>query len=355
MKRSLLPASFLSLLALSVAFVSPPDEHPSEASRVLATYAPERPEDAGAAQRAAAALAFLAALDDELRAQAALPLESAERQAWTNTPPRGPQGGARLGDLDEAQLQAACDLLAAALSPAGYVKVRDILLADDRLLNRGRPRPGFGAENFWLAVFGTPSTEGRWALQFDGHHLALNMSFAGDSVGISPTFVGTQPATYERGELTVEPMLGESESAVALMRSLSEEQRATAVLSARRGRMAAGAGRDGHIPEPVGLSCEQLDAPQRTLLLALLQVHIGLLPEPAASLRFAALQAEIDDMLLAWSGPIEVGADISYRIQGPSVLIEYACQDLGGDPLQHLHAIVRDPSNEYGVTLGEDD
>ena len=47
---------------------------------------------------------------------------------------------------------------------------------------------------------------------------------------------------------------------------------------------------------------------------------------------------------------------VSYRLQGPSLLVEYACQNLGGDPLDHLHAMYRDPTNEYGAGFeGEDE
>jgi hypothetical protein len=37
-----------------------------------------------------------------------------------------------------------------------------------------------------------------------------------------------------------------------------------------------------------------------------------------------------------------------YRIQGPTVVIEYAPQPLGGDPTMHIHTIYRDPTNDYG-------
>ena len=45
-----------------------------------------------------------------------------------------------------------------------------------------------------------------------------------------------------------------------------------------------------------------------------------------------ALQAEMDEMTFAWSGTIEKGWDYYCRIQGPTLIIEYAGQDLGGAP-----------------------
>ena len=52
-------------------------------------------------------------------------------------------------------------------------------------------------------------------------------------------------------------------------------------------------------------------------------------------------------------GPPKKKGDFSYRLQGPSLIIEYAGQDLGGDPHDHLHSMYRDPTNEYGARLGK--
>ena len=349
MKKIALSTSFLLLLTLTLALVPPRDEHPSKASEVLATYTPRGITSPSPAAMAGAARAFLESLDDDLREQCALPLDSDERQRWTNVPPRAEEEGARLGDLNEEQLERASDLLAVVLSPQGYEKVRDILLADDRLLRDGRPRVGFGAENYWLVLFGSPSADEAWALQLDGHHIALNLTFVGERVGMSPSFIGTQPSRYERSGEEIVPLRGQVDEAFALAGSLTEEQRKQAVVSARRGRIAAGAGRDGVVPEPLGLPCSRLDEDQRAVLKKLLRQYVGDLPEPHATTRMQALEEEIDDMVFAWNGPMSNPSDVSYRVQGPSLIIEYACQDLGGRPLNHLHSIYRNPQNEYGA------
>lgn len=347
MKSVALPSSFALLLALALIARPAADPYPSLASEVLATYAPERGEPA------AAAAAFLASLGDELRSRCALPLDSDERRRWTNVPPRPVENGVRLGDLDRAQLERACDLLASALSAQGWTKTRDVVLADDRLLPGGEPRPGFGAENFWLVLFGAPAPDERWALQLDGHHLALNLTFDAGRVALSPSFFGAQPSAYERGGERIEPLAIETDAAYALLASLDEEQRAAALVSPRRGQMVAGAGRDGIVPEPEGLDCATLDDAQRERLRALLHAFVGDLPEARAAARLEALEAEIERMRFAWRGPTSADGDVSWRLQGPSVLLEYACQDLGGNPLDHLHSIYRDPTNEYGSGWGE--
>lgn len=355
MQKIALPSLFLVLLLVAVAFRTPPDEHPSEASRVLATYAPPAGDPSSAAAMAEAAHAFLASLDDDLRAKCALAPDSPERRKWTNVPPSANEGGARLGDLNEDQLERACDLLAAVLSPQGYAKMRDIMLADDRLLPRGgRARVGFGAENFWLVLFGEPAADGAWGLQLDGHHIALNLAFDGGRMTMSPSFIGTQPSTYQRGDQAIVPLRGEVDEGFALVNSLSDDQREAAILGPKRGRIAAGAGRDGFVPEREGVACSTFDEDQRALLAKLLRHFVGDLPQPIADRRMRALEAEIDEMVFAWNGPTDNPGDVSYRVQGPSVIVEYACQDLGGNPLDHLHSMYRDPKNEYGVAFAGD-
>jgi len=350
MSRLALPSLFGTLLVVGFAF-GPAAQYPSKTSEVLVTYTP-RPADPGSAS-AGTAQRFLKALDDELREQCRLPLDSDERRNWTNVPPRAKERGVRLGDLNEKQLQRACDLLAAVLSKQGYEQARDVMLADDRLLRGGLPRVGFGAENFWLVVFGTPAADRPWAIQLDGHHLALNLTFDGEHAGMSPSFVGTQPASYERDGVIIVPLRGEVEQAFALVGALNEEQRARAVVSPERGRIAAGAGRDGFIPEPAGLECKTLDEHQRGLLRELLRQYVGDLPAPQADERMRALESEIDAMFFAWSGPTNNPSDVSYRIQGPTLIVEYACQDLGGKPLDHLHSMYRNPLNEYGAAVSD--
>ncbi len=350
MKRLLLVA-ILALPISPLLQAQSEEGYPSLTSKVLSEYTPTTPETHSPQVMAESAAAFLAALDDYLRNQAALAYGSPEKVRWTNTPPRGEQGGVRLGDLNEEQLQRACDLLAAVLSPQGYAKARNIPLADDRLLRNGQKRPGFGAENYWLAIFGTPSATEPWALQFDGHHLAINLAFQGDAMTMSPTFIGTQPRDFELGSQTVAPMAEKDQAALALIQTLGDDQKAAAVVSSERGDLVAGAGRDGMIPEVVGVSCKGFDEKQRDALLNVIRLYVGDLPAPYADRRMEDLATEVERMTFGWWGPAAENADYSYRIQGPSLIIEYAGQDLGGDPHDHLHSMYRDPTNEYGARL----
>lgn len=344
--KNLIPCLLFLLFPL---FASAQADHPSLASKVFATHQPAAPATQDAASYAGAGTIFLAALSAERRAEAALAFDSPEKSKWTNVPPRGPQGGVRLGDLNEAEMKAACEFLRAVMGERGYLLARNIPLADDTLLRNGRARPGFGAENYWLAIFGTPSAKTPWAVQFDGHHLAINLRFKGDDVCLSPSFIGTQPRAFDLAAGKVVPMDSEIDLAYDFIESLDDELRGNVVIGDSRGRIRAAAGRDGVVPEPIGAKVSELSKTQTENLFAIIQTYVDHLPPPAAKKRMAALRKEADQMHVAWSGPIKRGSDISYHIQSPSLLIEYAGQNLGGDPLNHIHAMYRDPTNEYGL------
>jgi len=89
------------------------------------------------------------------------------------------------------------------------------------------------------------------------------------------------------------------------------------------------------------------------MLLSLVSQWVNDLPPKQAGVRLTQIKSEIDEMKFAWKGSRKKGSDVSYTIQGPSLIIEYACQDLGGNPLDHIHTMYRDPTNEYGRQLNQ--
>jgi hypothetical protein len=65
------------------------------------------------------------------------------------------------------------------------------------------------------------------------------------------------------------------------------------------------------------------------------------------------IASDFDKTYFAWYGSTEPGKPATFRIQGPTVIIEYAPQRMrgSGDPTSHIHAMYRDPTNDYGVKL----
>ncbi len=330
------------------------NDYVSDASFLIGTYQPA-PSDHSPESMATTGKRFLQSLDEKLRERISHPIDGPERRKWTNLPADPNAGGVPLGELNDTQVKSFCDLMASLLSQQGYRKMCDIMLADDQLLPGGRPRRGFGTETFAVVIFGEPSISDPWAFQLDGHHIGVNVSITGDQVTLSPSFIGTQPETFTIGSKSIRPLAGEIDDAFKLAGSLSEEQFRQALLGPKRGQIIAGPGRDGKVPSPRGLSCGVLDANQKENLILLISHWVNLLPPKHAEPRMKQLLEELDQMHFGWRGPRQPASDVSYIIQGPSLIIEYACQDLGGNPQDHLHTMYRDPTNEYGKQLLRDE
>ena len=73
-----------------------------------------------------------------------------------------------------------------------------------------------------------------------------------------------------------------------------------------------------------------------------------MLDDTAAAARMTEIKANLADTWFVWSGPTTPGNATYFRIQGPTVVIEYAPQQLGGTAVNHIHSMYRDPTNEYG-------
>jgi hypothetical protein len=301
-----------------------------------------------------AANAFLATLDEKQRANVLFAYDDeAQRARWSNLPvTMVRRGGLSVGDLSPAQRSAAFALLSSALSKSGFEKVQQIVEADEALKTSQRNNPMFGKDLYYFSLLGKPSDTDPWMLQFGGHHLAVNITVAGSRGVLTPTFTGAQPALYTLNGKTVRPLGRESDKAVALLKSLDEKQRKEAILGYKLVDLVLGPGQDGKAIQPEGLKASVLNNNQRVLLLDLIAEWAGIVHDSAATARMTELKADIDETWFAWSGPIEVtaGTNISayYRIQGPRLVIEYAPQQLGGDPALHVHTMYRDPTNDYG-------
>ncbi len=364
MRRSLISVLLCAFCALSAADASAGDGgtgtaagYESRAGAVLGTYRPA-PPDRSPETMARAAARFLESLDEAQRQSARYGLASPERRRWTNAPVRGQAGGVALGELNDSQLRAFSDLLAALLSAKGYAKVRDVMLGDDlRATVDGEPNEGVGIEAFRFAVFGEPSAASRWAVQLDGHHVALNVTLDGEAYSMSPSFIGTYPQAFTVAGAALRPLAAETDLAHGLAASLTPEQRALAVIGERRGALRIGPGRDGVVPEPVGIPGRLLNGAQKETLLALASQWFDLMPPGPARAQRERFLDGLAETRFAWSGPLAAGSDVSWAIQGPSVVIEYANDARGGadagNPVDHVHTVYRDLERDYGAGTGE--
>jgi len=305
----------------------------------------------GNAATVAAARAFLATLDEPTRVKVVFAFDNEpQRKRWSNLPTGLYQrAGLRLGDLTPSQRDAAMALLAAALSKSGYEKVVGIMEGDEALRNGGGGgRLIFGRDEYYISLLGAPSLKDPWSIQFGGHHLALNITLAGEHGTLAPSHTAAQPAKFTLDGKVVRPLGEETDQSLALINALDEAQRKQAILGAQFRDLVLGPGHEGKTLVPEGVKVATFDEKQRTLLLSLIRQWVGILHDNAANPKMAEIKAGLNESWFAWSGATTPGSAAYFRIQGPTVWIEYAPQRMGGDATQHIHTIYRDPTDEYG-------
>lgn len=347
---------------------------PSPALRVE----PAKESDA-TGKTVAAAKAFLATLDDAGRAKVSFAFNSDQKTKWSNFPVGiYPRNGLRWGDLSAAQREAAQKLLATALSKQGLQKVKEIMEGDEVLKTSESGRvggppigppggarppggrggmaggPNFGRDEYYLALLGMPSLTEPWMIQFGGHHLAINLTVVGKNNVLTPSLPAAQPAIYKLNGETVRPLGRENDKSFALINSLNAAQQKQAILNYQVSDLVLGPGEDGKTIQPEGIKADSLNASQQQMLLDLVHEWVGILNDEAAAAKMAEIKASLSETWFAWSGPTTNGSAAYFRIQGPTLLIEYSPQRArgsGGLDTSHIHTIYRDPTNDYGARM----
>ena len=350
-----------SVRALVAALALLPAVQPLCLVRVAAADAPASSAHAAGlaatTKTVAAAEAFLAQLPEAQRAKCVFAYtDEAQRVNWSNLPTGiYRRAGLRFGDLSKAQRDAALAVLAAALSPQGYQKAVEIVTGDQVLKDSsgGSGGPAFGDDEYYISFVGQPSVTVPWMLQFGGHHLALNVTIRGANGVLTPSHTAAQPATYTLNGKTVRPLGEESDAAFKLINALDATQQSKAILGSRFRDLVLGPGQDGKVIAPEGIRASSLTPEQQALLLELASKWVNINNEAAAAVKMAEIRANLADTYFAWSGPTAPGSAAYFRIQGPTLVIEFAPQNLGGIPTNHIHTIYRDPTNDYGRKFGK--
>ena len=314
----------------------------------------------------ASAQSLLATLDDAGRAKVQYPVDGPQKARWSNLPsPMFQRTGLRMGDITPPQRAAVMSLLSIALSRDGYRKVTEIMRGDEVLrktAGSGPPRRGpngggaapnrggqagergrgpgggviFGEDEYYLAFVGTPSVTTPWMLQFGGHHLAINLTLLGSQATLAPSLPAAQPATYTFEGQTIRPLGRENDKGFALINALDAKQRGQAILNYRVSDLVLGPGQDGRTIQPEGIRASALSASQQTMLWDLVTEWAGIMNDAFAESRMEELRASLNDTYFAWSGPTTNGSAAYFRVQGPTLVIEYAPAGQRGSHPHHL-------------------
>lgn len=342
----------------------------------LPAMAHESPEHTLEASRVAAmrdaTLAFVATLDDTGRAAVMAELDNnAVRTGWSNLPAiMAPRPGLAVAEMTGDQRKAFHAMLAAAFSSQGYLKTTTIMWHEDVLhqitaaalaaMPDSEPRkargktilPSYDTERFYVSVFGDP-TGADWGWMVTGHHYAANFTVSDGRIAFTPLFLGASPQVVPEGRYTGWRILQhEADRALALMAALKPDQIKQALIADTvDGKLFAGKGAQDRTGTLRGIPASALDPVQRRLLNALLDEYLADASDEAAARQRAAIAADGPEKLhFAWWGPTgDPAARFMFRVEGPSIIIDYVRERSPDGSFNHVHSIARDPSNDYGA------
>jgi hypothetical protein len=312
-----------------------------------------------------AASSFLTTLTPEQQIRTVFAVDAPEWRRWSNVD-NGiyVRQGVSLEEMTAEQHDAAFDLLRVSLSARGLRLSRDVMKTDQTLRELNHNILRYGEEKYFFTVMGIPSREEAWGWQLDGHHLVINYFVLGDQVVMTPVFLGGEPVVTESGKYQGNAILQEEQDqGLALLKSLSDDQRTAAILRPDKtvNNILAEANQDNRIVDYAGVSVSVLSTAQQQQLLELVDLFVSNMREGHARVRMDEVERHLDETYFAWIGGTDDDAVFYYRIHSPVILIEFDHQRPVGTrhlrppdvpTRQHIHIVVRTPNgNDYGKDL----
>jgi hypothetical protein len=247
--------------------------------------------------------------------------------------------------MSETPRKAAHRLLATGLSEHAYAQAMSIIALEEVLDRREQWRRGRHSNDYWVSVFGDPAADAPWSWRFEGHHLSVTMTVAGDQISPAPVFFGANPACVSyAGRPVSRPLAPEEDLAQVLVDALAPAERDLAVVCGQ----APDDIRTGTSPraregiEPLGVAAGQLGSGARAVLSELVTLYLDRLPAELAAREAARLAG--GELHFAWEGPVRSSARHYYRVQGDDLLIEYDTTSDGN----HAHTVLRRPRSDFG-------
>jgi hypothetical protein len=322
-------------------------------------YVRQAQESAGS-KMVEAAEKFAGLLSPEQKQKAMFAFDAKERTNWHFVPLQDASGnptrkGLRLQQMTDEQKEAARSLLRAGTSAGGFTTATTIMSLESILheLEKGGPNVR-NPEWYFFTLFGTPSRTGKWGWRVEGHHLSLNFVIDGGQVAAAtPAFFGANPATVKQGPREGTRALPEADDlARDLFRGLDQEQKKAAYQEKEFAEI-QGQTVKPHAGPPNGVAATQMNEKQRALLWKLIRSYAERLPADVAQAELAQVEKDgIDQVHFAYAGGSEPGKPHTYRVQGPSFVIEFlnVQADSAHNPANHIHSAWRNLRGDFGIT-----
>ena len=345
MIRKILPCTVLltTVTALAFSLVSCAGTSPPDPEETVTLEAPSASPMLGAWQ------ALASRLSPEQMQAAEFSFDDPIRHEWFYTPVD--RVGLRIGDLDADQMTDLRTLLDDGLGANGTEQAFKIVQLEELLFSTSGGREMRNPGNYYLMMFGEPTTEGSWAWRFEGHHFSASFTIVDNHlVSGTPAFFGGNPALVpEDSEVHagLSPFSREQDLGFELLNSFDEGQRARVILAGeapqdiltenfQRAEMGA----------PEGISIADINDVQHAILMELMDVYGDRMNPALLDYQMEKIrQAGVERVHFAWAGSTEPGEGHYYRIQGPTFVIEY---DNTQNNANHIHSVWRDFEDDFG-------
>jgi hypothetical protein len=302
---------------------------------------------------AALAHSFIQTLNKEQQLKTIYPFESAERFNF-HFIPKTDRKGININSLTDKQRTAGLKLLSSCLSREGFDKANSIMQLETilkALEKRAEDDHYRDTGNYYFLIFGQPEAGSVWGWRFEGHHISYSFSANKNQlVSGTPGFFGSNPAIVKEGpEKGRQILKREADLAFDLLHSLTAMQKETAILPGTAPNdILSFVQKNPAIENNQGIRYNDLDAAQQEKLRSLINVYIHRYTRLFAESMLKDIQQEgLDKLRFLWIGSLEPdnGKAHYYRIQGPTLLIEY---DNSQNNANHVHSVLRDLKNDFG-------
>ncbi len=315
---------------------------------------------------------FIESLSQEDEKLIVLNFNDSLRKNWSNLPTgMAKRPGQRIGSLTDVSKIKLHELLITIFSSQGYLKTTSIMKLDD-IVNSDIVEEAIKKEiiekemlpqiralnwdydNYFITFWGMPNINDPWGLKFEGHHLSINLTVSGDNISFTPMFVGVSPATIPFSKYTGLRILSKEEDyGFKLINILNQDQKEVATLSLEVPKdITTNPEFTDRIKKYQGIKGKDLSVTQKKLLIILIKEYVNNLEyEKAEEVMLKIEKSGIDNVYFAWIGSYQRKEPHYYIINGPDFIIEY--DNYGGFDSQgnHIHAIWREKSNDFGEDI----
>lgn len=307
---------------------------------------------------------FLATLTSSQKTSVVITLNLTNAKRWSNLPcGLTCRNGLLFSTLTTTQQASALALIQAAAGTAtnnGYEEFQTIRAADDYL---GTLQSGYSAGTYVIALLGTPSTTGKWMLQFGGHHYAQNITYDnGQVTSITPLHEAVEP----NGSFTVDgttysaPLSSELTAVREMLASFSSSELSSAKITSTFSDclMVPGSTTNTFPTTKQGIQVGTLSSTAQEKVLAAISEWVNDVDPTTADSYLTTYQNELADTYVTYAtntGGASGNASSFFttntdyvRIDGPSVWIEFVCQNgvvVSGQI--HYHTVMRDHTRDY--------